>query len=183
MALKIRWMRWVKIAGLVVLAAVVCLAVYVPIQQRILRCRAERLLADIREIQMGKSTWADAQKLMNRWGEWGNYQNECNQQYCSYEVSIDDLSHAFHHFPFIEGGQWEPELRWPKWVNSPYTWLGGRFAVVRASFEVRGGLIWGQSFAVRTAFSPKASGPEGNFYVAPDSAVNAELAQQIRTGA
>jgi hypothetical protein len=111
---------------------------------------------------------------MDRWGVWGGYQNECDQQYCSYEISIDDVSHAFHHFPFLDGGQWESELRWPEWLSRPYVWAGGRFSVVEAKFEVRDGLIWAKSFAVRTAFSPKAYRTQKNSYAAPDSNVIAE---------
>jgi hypothetical protein len=147
---------------------------FVQIQQHLLRWRAEQLLDDIRAIEMGKSTWADAQRLMNRWGAWGGYQNECDQQYCSYRISIDDISRAFHHFPFSEGGQWESELRWPKWINRPYSWAGGRFAVVEAKFEVRNGKILGKSFAARTAFSTKAYQTKSESYAAADSNVIAE---------
>jgi hypothetical protein len=174
MACRVRWGLIVRIVVIAALAPIVCLAAYVPIQQHILRWRAERLLADIRQIQMGKSTWADAQRLMHRWGQWGRYQNECNQQYCSYEISIDDISHAYRHFPFLDGGQWESQLRWPIWINRPFVWAGGRFAVVRASFEVRNGAIWAKSFAARTAFSPKAYDRKSDAYAAPDSNVVAD---------
>jgi hypothetical protein len=160
--------------GVGVLVLVAGLATFVQIQQRILRWRAERLLADIREIQMGKSTWADAQRLMNRWGAWGGYQNECNQQYCSYKISIDDVSRAFHDFPFLDGGQWDSQLRRPEWMSGPYTLAGERFAVVEAGSEVRNGEIWGKSFAVRTAFSPRAYETRSRSYAAPDSNVISE---------
>jgi hypothetical protein len=174
MASHVRLSRWIRIAGIAILVPVICLFAAVRIQQYVLRWRAERLLADIREIQMGKSTWADAQRLMYRWGKWGGYQNQCDPQYCSYKISIDDVSHAFHHFPFLDGGQWVSELRWPKWMSRPYFWAGGRFAVVGAKFEVRNGKIWAKSFSVRTAFSPKPHAINNDFYAAPDSNVIAE---------
>jgi hypothetical protein len=59
-------------------------------------------------------------------------------------------------------------------MNGPYTWAGGRFAVVEARFEVRNGAIWGKSFAIRTAFSKWAYEARSRSYAAPDSNVIAE---------
>jgi hypothetical protein len=73
MTMRWRWGKMLRVTGVVVLALVAGLAVFVQIQQRILRWRAERLLADMRELQSHKSTWADAQKIMTRWGKWGGY--------------------------------------------------------------------------------------------------------------
>jgi hypothetical protein len=79
-----------RIAGVVVLALVASLAVFVQIQQRILRWRAERLLADMRELQSHKGTWADAQKIMAKWGEWGSYDGACTAERCNYQIVIED---------------------------------------------------------------------------------------------
>jgi len=54
MASHIRWGRWIRIAAIAILAPIICLIAVVRIQQYVLRWRAERLLADIRQIQMGK---------------------------------------------------------------------------------------------------------------------------------
>lgn len=66
-----RWKRAGKIAAIGVGAVLLSAILLVQVQQQVLRWRAERLLADIREIQMGKSNWADAQWLMHKWGEMG----------------------------------------------------------------------------------------------------------------
>jgi hypothetical protein len=68
MASRKRWIHALRVTALGTLALIAGLAVIVQAQQRLLRWRAERLLADIREIQMGKSTWVDAQRLMYEWG-------------------------------------------------------------------------------------------------------------------
>lgn len=41
------------------------------IQQWVLRQRAERLLADIQQIELRKTSFEGAQKQFARWGEWG----------------------------------------------------------------------------------------------------------------
>jgi hypothetical protein len=64
----------------VVLSLVLIAFLAVQIQQRMLRCRAERLLADMHQIRLYQSTWADAQRLMNRWGAWGRYNGGCTSE-------------------------------------------------------------------------------------------------------
>lgn len=171
--------RMVKIArwtGLALVILVALLFITVQTQQRILRWRAERLLADIRAIQMGKSTWADAQRLMNEWGAWGEWQGKCSAKYCDYEISMDDYSRAFHHYPVLHGGQFGSHLRWPQWLNGPYTWLGGRFVVVNASFGVRNGFIRSKEFGVRMALGPDSKWKSDPEFVKPNSTINAEMA-------
>src|ERR1035437_3885420 len=103
MTSRLRWGRILRITDVVVLALVASSAVFVQVQQHILRWRAERLLADIREIQMGKSTWADAQRLMTRWGEWGAYEGSCTAERCDYQIVLQDSFRSFPTF-FIPSG-------------------------------------------------------------------------------
>lgn len=176
MASHARWGRWIRIAAIAILAPIVCLIATVRIQQYVLRWRAEQLLADIRQIQMGKSTWADAQRLMHRWGKWNVSWDgaECNARYCDYAISLDDISHALHRFPLIDGGNWGSELRWPRWMNRPYRWAGGRFAVVRAEFEVRNGIIWSKSFAMMLTPFPETYNERGELNAVTNSSVMAQ---------
>jgi hypothetical protein len=127
---------------------VLALAVFVNVQQRVLRWRAERLLADIRAIQIGKSNVTDARRLMQKWGAWGEWQGDCEKDWCEFRVWLDDLSGALGRYPVLDSGQWAPGLRWPRWINRPYGWAGGRFVEVEAGFFVKHGVIWSKSFAV-----------------------------------
>ena len=130
MASHVRWGPIVRIAIIVVLVPVICLAAYVPIQQRILRWRAERLLADIRQIQMGKSTWADAQHLMHRWGEWGGYEGSCTAQHCNYQIAFEDLLRALPAYFLPSGDLLITPRKCCHWLWKPYLGLGGRFALI-----------------------------------------------------
>jgi hypothetical protein len=156
------------VAVLVILAAA---AGFVQIQQHILRWRAERLLADIRAIQMGKSTWADAQRLMTQWGAWGEYQGDCTERSCEYVISIDDFSHAYHHFPVLWGGQSGLDSRLPHWLIRPYAWAGGRFVVLEARFSVVRGFIRSKEFGVLAALYPTGYNPERVPAPFPDAAI------------
>lgn len=162
MASHVRWGLIVRIAAIAVLAPVVCLAAYVPIQQRILRWRAERLLADIRQIQMGKSTWADAQHLMHRWGEWGGYEGSCTAQHCNYQIAFEDLLRALPAYFLPSGDLLITPRKCCHWLWKPYLGLGGRFALIAAGIEVKNGIIWTKSFEIETSVFPRRHPPLQN---------------------
>lgn len=153
MASHVRWGRWIRIAAIAILAPIVCLFAVVRIQQYVLRWRAERLLADIRQIQMGKSTWADAQRLMHRWGKWGWYEGSCDARSCNYEIVLEDASHAFPIYLRTEKGIETRAKRheYPDWQFRLYALLGGRSSQVYAGFRLRNGIIWTKSFDVTIA--------------------------------
>jgi hypothetical protein len=62
-----------------------------------LRWRAERLSADMNQIRLYQSTWADAQRLMKRWGAWGRYEGNCTPESCTYEIEMSDVSFLSPH--------------------------------------------------------------------------------------
>jgi hypothetical protein len=146
MAFRTIWGRVLRAAGVAALVLVAGLAAYVQMQQRILRWRAERLLADIREIQMGKSTWADAQRLMTRWGAWGAYEGSCTAKRCDYQIAMEDAFRAMPIYFVPHGELWKEARLCCRWLRRPYYLLGGRFAVVDARLEVKDGIIWTKSF-------------------------------------
>jgi hypothetical protein len=153
--MKSRWW-WVRVARGVAVAVVILvlgLTALVHIQQRVLRWRAERLLADIRAIEMGKSTWADAQRVMNRWGAWGMWDGPCSAESCAYQIAIRDGSHALSTYFWtgtrsITRSEGHPYGRWELGL---YSLLGGRVSQVYASIRVDHGIIWTKSYTVFTA--------------------------------
>ena len=63
----------------------------VQISQRITRRRAEHLLSDLRGLQLERSSWNDAQALMQRWGRWGHYEGTCDADHCDYWIHFDSV--------------------------------------------------------------------------------------------
>ncbi len=133
-----KWaVRLVLFAGGFVLSLVLVAFLSVQIQQRMLRWRAERLLADMHQIRLYQSTWADAQRLMHRWGAWGHYDGSCTAASCKYEIEMDSIASYRRHAP-------------PAWLDwllrhdrlNLYQWFGGRVTVFHASFTVHDGTIW-----------------------------------------
>lgn len=85
------WSGW-KLCKRVLISLLVIYLVLlaaVQISQRIVRRRAEHLLSDLRGLQLERSSWSDAQALMQRWGRWGGYKGTCNADHCEYEIQFD----------------------------------------------------------------------------------------------
>jgi len=141
--------KTIAISAVALLAtAIFCAFAFVQFQQHLLRWRAERLLADIHSIQMGKSNWQDAQRLITRWGRWGAWQGECSPRRCDYQIVMEDAFHVIpiYQMPNLEIRE-EGNQRFA-FLRRPYYWLGGRFAWVDARIQVRNGIIWTKTFDV-----------------------------------
>jgi hypothetical protein len=134
-----KWaVRVVRLAGVVVVSLVLLAFLAVQIQQRMLRWRAERLSADMHQIRLYQSTWADAQRLMHRWGTWGHYDGSCTAASCKYKIELSSLV---------------PRHAWLDWLLTHdrfnlYSWFGGRGSGFYASFTVHDGTIWRESTGI-----------------------------------
>jgi hypothetical protein len=130
--------RIVLFAGALFLSVVLIAFLIVQIQLIISRWRAERLSADMHQIRLYQSTWADAQRLMNRWGAWGHYNGSCTTASCKYAIGMGTIRYQNPN---------APRRAWVEWLSAHdrlnlYEWLGGRDAVSYASFTVHDGTIW-----------------------------------------
>lgn len=147
--------RVVRVLRMVVVTAVVVVLVafaFVQVQQRVLRHRAERLLADFQAIRLKQSNWADAQVLMERWGAWGHYEGTCTAEDCGYTVKLEDEVTKL--YDAIGYGKYF-------WPIRAYGLLGGRFATVDMGFLVQDDLIRRSNFGIQLAVRPdKRKGDE-----------------------
>jgi len=132
MSLSLKWRRMLRFAGIAVGAVVIALAGLIVIQRHILRWRAERLLADVRDLELGKSTWADAQRIMMHWGAWGHYDGSCTPQRCSYRIRLQGIECP----PCVH----DPSEALTLWAT--------RDAFIEGDLEVVDGVVWGKDFVV-----------------------------------
>jgi hypothetical protein len=164
-----RWRRVIRIAAFSILVLVAVMAISVQVQQHILRWRAERLLSDIRALQLGKSTWADAQKIMYRWGVWGFYEGSCTEKRCTYQIAFRDSSRAFPVVSEPNGNlHSEPQQR-NAWILKAYQILGGRSAMVAARVEVINGFIWGKDYELSLNIPGESSSNEEGYILGTDA--------------
>jgi hypothetical protein len=134
-----KWaVRGALLIGVVAVSLVLITFLAVQTQQWMLRGRAERLMADMHQIRLYQSTWADAQRLMHRWGAWGHYEGSCTAASCVYGIEMGSIA---SYVP------WVPRHAWLDWLLKHdrfnlYERLGGRGSVINASFTVHDGTIW-----------------------------------------
>ncbi len=101
--------------------------------QWLLRWRAERLLSDVRALDVNRSGWAEAQKMMQRWGQWSVPTAKCSAESCTYQI---DLVQSL--YPMLGGTPSKgAKNRLPKMVGH----LGLRSAAARAGFTLQHGVV------------------------------------------
>jgi len=147
-----RWfLRILRVACLAALALALLTLATVQFQQRLLRHHAEQLMADMHQIHLYRSTWADAQRLITRWGAWGHYDGICTAAECRYQITLTDISDSKFGWLMQHGG-----LR-------IYSLFGGRASRLFVSFTVQDGTIWRETAAITVTASPRMLSPDGEF--------------------
>lgn len=135
-------MRWSLRGLLVVVVVVVGLWGWAEGRQWLLRVRAERLLADVRALQVNKGGWEDLERFRARWGRWGDYSGSCDREYCMYNVGLVSYPIA----------PWPPYGRvlTPK-VEKVLDAVGLRFGEGGANVVMRRGVIVAKAFELDVA--------------------------------
>ena len=115
------------------LAVALCLLiVVVRVQQYAFRFRAERLENDMRSLQYGRTTFAQAQPIFQRWN--ARYDDgTCEAVKCSAEITIGDFAYHFQSHQKL---------------FRTYGILGGRPAAVSARVSLRNGVVSGKSYVI-----------------------------------
>jgi hypothetical protein len=130
---KIVWLA-IRVTVSSALCIVMLAFAVVQAQQWLLRRRAERLLADMRELQSNEGTWKDAQKIMVRWRPWGLGEFFCIPQECFFYVRMRDPVDLLTRGD-LDGPPRLPYLIWPSHL------LGEKFTLVEASLRVKDGMV------------------------------------------
>jgi hypothetical protein len=97
----------------------------------LLRHRAQRLLTEIRALQVNHSTWADAQALMSRWGASAAQSGNCTAEACDFRINLVQT------LPPIFVGYPDSPNRLARVVDH----LGLRSAAVRGGFTMHSGFV------------------------------------------
>jgi hypothetical protein len=98
-----------------------------------------------------KSSWSDAQVLMQRWGRWGHYKGTCDAAHCNY----------FIHFDSAGTTTW-PAVLWERFPNLFYRFAEITTKVLRAHVsDVQGEFHVQKNLVVGTSFSLLSHLPDG----------------------
>jgi hypothetical protein len=157
-------MKWLKRTVRVVCITALVLAmlafVFVQFQQRMLRWRAERLMADTHRIRLYESNWTDSQRLMSRWGAWGHYDGSCTAKDCRYSIQLSDWSTRAR--DIFRPEMFELLIRLKAF--SLYRWFGGRYFRITFTFVVHDGTIWRTGIYTIVEVPPKLFHSEDDDY-------------------
>jgi hypothetical protein len=113
------------------------LAVAIRADQYLLRRNAERLLADLKSLEMRRSTYRDARQVMDRWSEEMHLEGPCQPYKCDARISLDDFFIG-HQKLFANHQSLAYGLRYL------YRLLGGRPATIHGDIRVRKNVVWGK---------------------------------------
>ncbi|MDP9052583.1 MAG: hypothetical protein M3O31_17960 [Acidobacteriota bacterium] len=101
--------------------------------QLLLRWRGQKLLADIRTLHAGRSTWSDTQPIMKKWDSWSVPKGACTEEACTYQIDVVQTL-----TPILVGN---PNGVSKNWIARFTDHTGLRGSAVRAGFNVRDGIV------------------------------------------
>ncbi|HXM69052.1 MAG TPA: hypothetical protein VN911_20160 [Candidatus Acidoferrum sp.] len=99
-----------------------------------MRRRAERLLADIRSLEIHRHTFSDVQNLKRKWKSRAHFEGNCTEDSCRVEISWDDF--YFRHIEFLSRHN----------VSHLFMLAGGRPQQIRAQVRMDKGFVSGKGF-------------------------------------
>lgn len=150
-------------ASLLALTLLAVVFIFIQVQQRLFRHRAERLHDEIFELQLHPGTFADIQSLQNEWGAHAHYEGPCTQYHCIYEINLTDVVDGWPFRKFIRVYDFQG-IRNP-WLFRVYALFGGHPALVTANVRVHDNRMWGADYALEVEAYPGKGRNEGYAYM------------------
>lgn len=129
-----RLLRYIVMLLVCVAVGAFCLS---HLRQRVLRHRAEELLADIQSITLRQTQFDTIKPILSRWKRFGEYEGDCSAKHCKFKITL--LNGMFSA---------------PDWLRYLTARVGVRRARVIAGFEIIGGVVWSKYFDVDVEMPP-----------------------------
>ncbi len=122
----LRFAKWFVVFAI---ALVIAIIIAIQMDQYSMRRDAEALLSDLRKLEVGVTTRADAQRILNRWPQAAKLKEDCRGS-CGIGFTLNDSSRKHNDF-FIRH----------RHFLGLYIMLGGQLAEVRAAVEFVNGVF------------------------------------------
>ena len=145
--------RNIKSGRLPLIALTILLALFLPIvvalhvDAYLLRYRSERLLGDMQSVELRKTTFAEAQRMFQKWGVTVGEQDKCDGNNCTLMVDLSGfiVPHVVPHLGpraalIVERGR---------------LLVGTRLALIRAWVRIRRGVVWDKGVSVFVEAPPE----------------------------
>jgi len=135
---------WI-VAGLCVI--VLILAAAIRVDQYLLRRKAEQLLADLKSLEMRKSTYQDARLVIDRWKGSIHQEDQCQPSRCDVQIALGDV--FTRHRVSFANHQWLLYV-----VRYMSQFLDARSVIIDGFIRVRKNTVWGEGIkAVVASYS------------------------------
>jgi hypothetical protein len=160
--------------GICLVVSFVLLNVFLRFEAYRFQRRAERLMADVQALKLRQSSWLEADRLISRWGKYGNYKGHCDASFCRYSIGLNSpaitLGQAFAMAPANLNNH--SVYQTASLISTLWEHLGLRFVTVRAAFVVQDSVVLRKSAVFIYDVPPAFSGSSGYSLIATSRAIN-----------
>jgi hypothetical protein len=143
---SMRWFRFTRIVGLVIISVFIVYSAYIQIEQHRLRRTAERVLGEMRSLEPGKATADGVKQVVQKWGFEPSLMpgQTCTDEHCDYALwmTTPAIPRVLTLYGKFGPGHWTAVLRL-------LTALGRRDAEIYVYLGVRHGMLRLKDFSVQ----------------------------------
>ena len=164
-------LRTARRVGICLVVSFVVLTVFLRVEAYRFQRRAEHLMADVQALKLRHSNWLEADRLIRRWGKYGNYDGHCDASFCRYKITALDspaitFGRAFPLAPANLNNRFVYQTA--SLISRLWKYLGVRLATVRATFVVQDSVVLRKS----AAFIYVVPGSSGSSLIATSRATS-----------
>lgn len=124
--------------------------------QWLLRSRAQHLLADIDSLNVSKSSFTDAQRVMQQWKRWVRPDPNCTPDACKVDINLEEA------LPGIVVGNPDASAA-ANWIPSLIGRTGLRSAAAHGGFNVKNGVVSTKWFGIQVTVPKQQWGTQHGF--------------------
>lgn len=131
--------RTLRRVGIGLVVAFVVFNVFIRVEAYRFERRAERLMADVQALKLRRSNWLEAERLISRWGKYGNYEGHCDASFCRYSIGLESPAIMFGRaFPMAPANLNNHFVyQTASLISTLWEYLGVRLVTVKATFVVQ----------------------------------------------
>jgi hypothetical protein len=174
MVYRSTWIRTLRLVGICLVVSFVVFNVFLRVETYHFQRRAERLMTDVQALKLRQSNWLEAERLISRWGKYGNYKGHCDASFCRYSIILNSpaitLGRAFPTAPANLNNHFVYQTA--SLISTLWEHLGVRLVTVRATFVVQDSVVLRKSAVFIYDVPPTPSGSSGYSLIATSRAIN-----------
>jgi hypothetical protein len=160
--------------GIGLVVAFVVFNVFIRVEAYRFERRAERLMADVQALKLRRSNWLEAERLISRWGKYGNCEGHCDASFCRYSIGVESPAIMFGRaFPMAPANLNNHFVyQTASLISTLWEYLGVRLVTVKATFVVQDRVVLRKSAVFTYDVPPTFSGSSAYSLIATSRATS-----------